>query len=91
MEDLNISGIQNWTRDHHGRDKCRKMTNKHVTYRLADREIKETIHRYRVNAEKRRAEEAAKARGGGRRKTTSDHIRVRIVENVSSHKELPAT
>ena len=89
MEDLNIFGIQNWRRDPHNRDKWRRMINRHVTYCLADQDIKETTHRYKVNAEKRRAEEAAEARGGDPRKTISDHTRVRIVENVSSHKELP--
>ena len=70
MEDLVIFDIRNWRRDTLDRDKWRELINKHVWSRPTDRNMKEIIHRYKANSERRRTEEMAEARGAGPRKVT---------------------
>jgi hypothetical protein len=70
MDDLVKFDIRNWRRDTRDRVKWREFINRHVACRPVQRNINETIYQYKVSADRRRSEEAAKTGGTGPRKTT---------------------
>ncbi len=77
MDDLVKFDIRNWRRDTRDRVKWREFINRHVACRPVQRNINETIYQYKVSADRRRSEEAAKT--GGSKK----HKRVVCVPKVS--------
>ena len=70
MDDMDRLGIRNWRRDTRDREKWRGLINRHVTNGLVQKNIKEIIHGYKINADNRSAEEAAIACGVGPRRVT---------------------
>ena len=75
MEDLVKFDIRNWRRETRDRDKWRALINRRVQSHPVQENIKEVIHALKISADKRRTEEAAKARGSGPRKVTEILVR----------------
>ena len=63
-------GIRNWRIGSRDRERWRSFINRHVTAGPMQKNIKEKLHGYKIGANKRRAEETAKARRTGPKKVT---------------------
>ena len=70
MDDLAKFDIENWRRETRDRDKWREVINRRVQYHPVQENIGAVIHAHKVSTDRKRAEEAAKARGSGPRKVT---------------------
>ena len=75
MEDLAKCDIRNWRSETRDRDKWRALINRRVQSHSVQENIKEVIHALKISADKRRTEEAVKARGSEPRKVMEILVR----------------